>query len=335
MTPLRQRRIEDLRLVGRSDGTPQVYLAAVAHLARHDQRSPQDLTEEQVRTYFMELARRGLAPSTVRVQLFVLKFLFLNTLQRDWSLLKLYRVKKSKRLPIVLSRTEVWVLLNHLRRPDLRMCATLMYACGLRASEAAHLRVEDLDSQRMVVGVRRGKGDKDRQVPLPTRTLGSLRQYWRDRRPPPPWLFPDSTGKAPINHSVLDRAIRAARQQSGIRKGASCHTLRHSYATHLLERGADLRTIQGLLGHANIKSTIVYLHLTQGVMDNVRPRINERIDRPSNGAASDVGGRRRSTPLRPGVSGCAWRCHPPAASTGPQGPGRLSHGPARGSPLRV
>ena len=280
MTPLRQRMIDDMRLVGLSDGTQQVYLDAVARLARHYKRSPQDLTEEQVRTYFIELSRRGLAPSTVRVHLFALKFLFLNTLQRDWSPLKLYRIKKTKRLPIVLSRTEVWCLLDHLRRPDLRMCATLLYACGLRASEAARLRVEDLDGQRMVLWVRRGKGDKDRQVPLPTRTLQGLRQYWRDRRPPQPWLFPDSTGKAPISRNRIDRAIRAARRQSGIRKGVSCHTLRHSYATHLLERGADLRTIQGLLGHANIKSTVVYLHLTQGVMDNVRQRINALIDRP-------------------------------------------------------
>jgi len=147
MTPLRQRMIDDMRLVGLSDGTQQVYLDAVARLVRHYKRSPQDLTEEQVRTYFIELSRRGLAPSTVRVHLFALKFLFLNTLQRDWSPLKLYRIKKTKRLPIVLSRTEVWRLLDHLRRPDLRMCATLLYACGLRASEAARLRVEDLDGQ--------------------------------------------------------------------------------------------------------------------------------------------------------------------------------------------
>ena len=155
-----------------------------------------------------------------------------------------------------------------------------MYACGLRVSEATHLKVDDLDGKRMVVWVRRGKGDKDRQVPLPTRTLEGLRHYWRDRQPPQPWLFPDSTGKTPISRNLLDRTIRTARQQSGIRKGVSCHTLRHSYATHLLEQGVDLRTIQGLLGHANIKSTIVYLHLTQGLMNNVRQMINELIDRP-------------------------------------------------------
>jgi len=280
MTPLRQRMIEDMRLVGLSDGTQRVYVDAVRNLARRYRRSPDELTQEQVREYFLGLSRRGLAPSTVRVQLFALKFLYLKTLQRDWSLLKLFRLKKTKRLPVVLSREEVWRLLDHLRRPDLRMCATLMYACGLRVSEAAHLRVQDLDSKRMVVWVRQGKGDKDRQVPLPTRTLKALRQYWRDHRPPQPWLFPDKTGKAPLSHGVLDHAVRAARRQSGIGKRVSCHTLRHSYATHLLERGADLRAIQGLLGHANIKSTIVYLHLTQGVMENVRKTINELIDRP-------------------------------------------------------
>lgn len=280
MTTLRQRMTEDMRLVGLSDGTQRVYLDAVRNLARRYQRSPDELTQEQVREYFLELSRRGLAPSTVRVHLFALKFLYLNTLQRSWSLLKLYRIKKTKRLPVVLSYKEVWRLLDCLRRPDLRMCATLMYACGLRVSEAARLRIDDLDGKRMVLWVRQGKGDKDRQVPLPRRTLQSLRQYWRERHPPQPWLFPDTTGKAPINRSVLDRAIRAARRQSGLRKRASCHTLRHSYATHLLERSVDLRTIQGLLGHANIKSTVVYLHLTQGVMDNVRQTIDELIDRP-------------------------------------------------------
>lgn len=280
MTPLRQRMIEDMRLVGLSDGTQRVYLDAVRNLARRYRQSPDELTQGQVREYFLELSRRGLAPSTVRVQLFALNFLYLNTLQRDWSLLKLFRIKKTKRLPVVLGPKEVWLLLDHLRRPDLRMCATMMYACGLRASEAAQLRIDDLDGKRMVVWVRQGKGNKDRQVPLPRRTLQSLRQYWRDRRPPQPWLFPDRTGKAPINRSTLNRAIRAARWQSGIHKRVSCHTLRHSYATHLLERGVDLRTIQGLPGHANIKSTIIYLHLTQGVMENVRRTINELIDRP-------------------------------------------------------
>lgn len=280
MTPLRERMIEDMRLVGLSEGTQRVYVDAVGHLARRYSRSPQELTEEQVRAYVMELSGRGLAASTVRVHLFALKFLYLKTLQRDWSLLKLYRIKKTRRLPIVLGREEVWRLLSRLRRSDIRMCATLMYACGLRVSEAARLRVDDVDGQRMVVWVRRGKGDKDRQVPLPSRTLESLRQYWRECHPPQPWLFPGPAGTAPMDRSVLDRALRGARQKSGIRKRASCHTLRHSYATHLLERGVDLRTIQGLLGHASIKSTIVYLHLTQGVMSNVRQTINELIDRP-------------------------------------------------------
>jgi site-specific recombinase XerD len=271
--------IEDMRLIGLSDGTQRVYLDAVKNLARRYRRSPDELTQEQVREYFLELSRRGLAPSTVRVHLFALKFLYLNTLQRNWSLLKLFRIKKTKRLPVVLSCTEVWLLLDQLRRPDLKMCATLMYACGLRVSEATRLRIDDIDGKRMVVWVRQGKGNKDRQVPLPRRTLQSMRQYWRDCSPPQPWLFPDAAAKGPLSRNTLDRAIRAARQQSGIRKRVSCHTLRHSYATHLLERGVDLRSIQGLLGHANIKSTIIYLHLTQGLMENVRQAIDELIDR--------------------------------------------------------
>ncbi len=279
MTPLRDRMIEDMKLVGLSEGTQRVYIDAVSNLSRHFNRSPERVTEEEVRTYLIGMSRRGLAPSTVRTHLFALKFLFLNTLQRDWSMLKLYRIRRTKRLPVVLSRTEVWKLIDHIRRPDIRMCTTMMYVCGLRISEAGRLRVEDIDSKRMVVWVRQGKGDKDRQVPLPTKTLVTLREYWGQRHPAGQWLFPDGTGTGSLCRSGIGRAVRSACRQAGIRKGASCHTLRHSYATHLLEQGLDLRSIQGLLGHANIKSTIVYLHLTQGVMDNVRQVINELINR--------------------------------------------------------
>lgn len=279
MTPLRDRMIEDMKLVGLSEGTQRTYITAVSNLARHFNLSPELVTKEQVRTYLVGMSRRGLAPSTVRTHLFALKFLFLNTLQRDWSLLKLYRIRRTKRLPVVLSRTEVWKLIDQIRRPDIRMCVTMMYVCGLRISEAGRLRVEDIDSKRMVVWVRQGKGDKDRQVPLPIKTLVTLREYWGQRHPSGQWLFPDGTGNGSLCRSAIGRAVRSACRQAGIRKGASCHTLRHSYATHLLEQGLDLRSIQGLLGHANIKSTIVYLHLTQGVMDNVRQVINELINR--------------------------------------------------------
>ena len=279
MTPLRDRMIEDMKLVGLSEGTQRTYLTAVSNLARHFNRSPDLVTEEQVRTYLVAMAGRGLAPSTVRTHLFALKFLFLNTLQRDWPMLKRYRVRRIKRLPVVLSRSEVWKLIDQIRRPDIRMCVTLMYVCGLRISEAGRLRVEDIDSKRMVMWVRQGKGDKDRQVPLPIKTLVTLREYWGQRHLSGQWLFPDGTGNGPLCRSAIGRAVRSACRQAGIRKGASCHTLRHSYATHLLEQGLDLRSIQGLLGHANIKSTIVYLHLTQGVMDNVRQVINKLINR--------------------------------------------------------
>lgn len=279
MTPLRDRMIEDMKLVGLSEGTQRVYVDAVSNLARNLKRSPELVTEEEVRTYLIGMSRRGLAPSTVRTHLFALKFLFLNTLQREWSMLKLYRIRKTKRLPVVLSRTEVWKLIDHIRKPDIRMCVTMMYVCGLRISEAGRLRAEDIDSSRMVVSVRQGKGDKDRQVPLPVKTLVTLREYWPQRHPAGQWLFPGGKGNGSLCSSGIGRAVRAACRQAGIRKGASCHTLRHSYATHLLEQGLDLRSIQGLLGHANIKSTIVYLHLTQGVMDNVRQVINELIKR--------------------------------------------------------
>jgi site-specific recombinase XerD len=279
-TALRERMSNDMRMAGLSAGTQEVYLDAVRMLAKHFRLSPDRLSEEQVRSYILGLSKRGLAASTVRVHLFALKFLYLKSLQRDWVFLKICRSKRSKRLPTVLSRPEVYRLLEHIHRPDIRMCATLMYACGLRASEAAGLKTEDIDAQRGVLWVRQGKGNKDRQVPLPSRTLQSLRQYWREHRPVQPWLFADAAGRGPIRRSVIDRAVRRARQSCGIHKSTSCHTLRHSYATHLLEKGIDLRAIQGLLGHANIKSTIVYVHLTQGVMSNVR-RVVEDLVKPA------------------------------------------------------
>ena len=277
MTELRQRMIEDMKLAGLSDGTQQVYADGVKKLAEHYDRPPDQLTEEQVRQFFLHLTQdKNLARSTVRVRLFALKFFYTKTLGRDWRFLNLSRIKKNRKLPVVLSPQEAWHLLTLIRRPAARMSATMMYACGLRASEATHLQIRDIDSRRMVVEVRRGKGDKDRQVPLPVRILKNLRQYWREQNPSQPWIFPDTSGQGPIDRNTVARCLKAAlRQSNNSRKPVSCHTLRHSYATHLLERGMDLRIIQGLLGHSSLRSTIVYLHLTQAVMSNVHQTINQ------------------------------------------------------------
>jgi len=267
--------IEDMRLRGLAEGTQRVYVEAVKHLAAHYSRSPDQLTEDEVRDFILHLTEtRKLAKSTVRVHLFALKFLYRMTLQRDWPLLSLARVKKSTRLPVILSRAEARHLLSLIRRPAARMSCVMMYSCGLRVSEATHLQPADIDSQRMVVSVRHGKGDKDRTVPLPRRTLELLRVYWAEHRPANGWLFPAQGTRNPIRTKAVATCLKAALHESGIRKPATCRTFRHSYATHLLEARESLRTIQALLGHRALKSTMVYVHLTAATMEQVHRTIN-------------------------------------------------------------
>jgi site-specific recombinase XerD len=274
MTELRQRMIDDMRLHGLSEGTQRVYVDAVKHLAEHYNRSPDQLTENDLRGFFLHLTQtKKLARSTVRVHLFAIKFLYRRTLKRDWALLSLLRVKKPNRLPVILSFQEVQRLLSLIRRPQALMSCMMMYACGLRVSEAVRLQASDIDSQRMVVRVRHSKGDKSRYVPLPKRTLTRLRSYWAEHRPAS-WLFPSHSGRTPINRKAVGACLKAALMESGINKKASCHTLRHSYATRLLEAGVNLRVIQALLGHRSLKSTMVYVHLTPAIMKEVHEVIN-------------------------------------------------------------
>ena len=275
MTELRRRMIEDMGLHGLAATTQKTYLEAIKILAKYYKRSPNQLCEEEIRKFFIYLAEeKHLARSTITVYVFAIKFLYQKTLQRKWPLLNLIRVKPSKKLPVLLSPKEVRVVLSHVHRPDARLSLIMMYSCGLRASEATHLHPTDIDSQRMVVCVRNGKGAKDRYVTLPKRTLEQLRAYWHEYRPRP-WLFPSRNGLTPMPRSTAHRALKAACQQSNIQKNVSCHTLRHSYATHLLEKGVDLRVIQALLGHQSIKTTFIYLHLTQSTIKAVHRAVDD------------------------------------------------------------
>lgn len=274
MTELRRRMIQDMRLHSLAEGTQRTYLEAVKGLARHFHRSPDLLTEDDIRDYFVHLSQvQRRAPSTVRVHLFAAKFLFRHTLRRPLAIFNLIRLPRDQKLPVVLSRQEVRQVLAGIRRPAARMSAVLMYACGLRVSEAIHLRAQDIDSPRMVVCVRNGKGNKDRYVPLPEPTLQTLRAYWRQHRPQQ-WLFPDHAGTKPIRSEAVRKCIQAAADDCHLTKPVGCHTLRHSYATHLLEQGIDLRAIQRLLGHRSIRSTVRYLHLTPNAMRNIQASVN-------------------------------------------------------------
>jgi integrase/recombinase XerD len=273
MTELRRRMMADMKLHGLAPGTQKVYLKSVERLARHYHRSPDQLSEQDLRDYFTDLVEKKHVPSsTLRTVIFGVKFLFDKTLQRPWPTLRFLRARPSYKLPVVLDREEAQRVIGLLRFPPVRMCATMMYSCGLRISEALGLEVADIDSARMVVMVRAGKGNKDRHVPLPQRTLELLRDYWRVYRPKTRLLV-IKDGR-PLTYESVRYFLKDAVQQSGIAKRISCHTLRHSYATNLMEQGLDVRVIQGLLGHRSLKTTTLYLHMTQNVMQSVQEAVN-------------------------------------------------------------
>jgi len=270
MTLLRKRMIEDLQLKGYSPATQEAYLHAVCKLAGHYGKSPAEVSEEELRAYFLHLAQtERCARSTLKIAIAGIRFLFAITLQKPWPVLGLVRAGKEKKLPVVLSRAEVRTVLGCVRAPVYRACLSTVYACGLRISEGVAVQVGDVDGQRKMLRVR-GKGNKDRQVPLSDPTLESLRGFWKLHRSRP-WLFParlqprSSKEEGPIDRDNLRGAFKAALEQSGIKKPATVHSLRHSYATHLLEAGVQLRLIQEILGHRSPSTTAIYTHLTAEV----------------------------------------------------------------------
>jgi site-specific recombinase XerD len=274
MTELRKRFMDDMTLHGLAPTTQNIYVNAVKQLAAHYRESPDQISEQQLRDYFTYLIKeKRLASSTLRTQIFGIKFLYTKTLQKPWPTLKVLRARRREKLPVVLDPEEAKQLLSVKRSPVARMCAILMYSCGLRISEAVQLKVRDIDGRRMVVIVRGGKGNKDRHIPLPRRTLELLRDYWRHHHPKN-WLFNTLDGRPLADHSVR-YYLKKARRDSGIKKRVSCHTLRHSYATNLMAKGLDVRVIQVLLGHRSLKTTTLYLHLTSSVMESVQDVIND------------------------------------------------------------
>ena len=263
MTALRQRMIEDMQLRGLSANTQESYLRAVRLLAEHYRKSPDQIKEEELRAYFLYLKNeKGSARSTITVALCGIKFFYEHTLERSWHTLDLVRPVKEKKLPVVLSVEEVSRILSRIYRQRYRVCLTTIYACGLRLLEGVRLQVKDIDGQRKMLHLHQAKGNKDRYVPLPQACLNILRQYWKVHRNQV-WLFPSPRqNNKPMNESGVQRAFRAAVRESGVRKHATVHTLRHSYATHLLEAGLNLRIIQSYLGHASPATTAIYTHLT-------------------------------------------------------------------------
>jgi site-specific recombinase XerD len=261
---------QELQLAGLSEGTQGAYIRAVRQLADHFHTPPDRLSEHQVRDYLLHLKNdRRLASPTLIVACCGIRFFYTHIAPRDWPTLRCLRVHRDKALPDVLSVAEVRRLIDAVRAPRFQTYFWTVYSLGLRRTEGLNLQVRDIDAARMAVHIHRGKGAKDRYVPLPSRTLTMLRSYWTTHRHPV-WLFPASgpnrrraaAADGPMPRSSVQKAMQRVVQDLKFQKAISVHTLRHSYATHLLEAGVNLRLIQQYLGHNSLRTTMVYLHLT-------------------------------------------------------------------------
>jgi integrase/recombinase XerD len=261
MTPLRQRFIEDLRLRNYARRTIDSYVGRVAGFAKHFGRSPELLGPDEVRAFQLHLIQRGLSWSSFNQAVCALRFLYRVTLGRPEQLPFIPFAKKPRTIPSVLSQEEVVRLLEAAPAGRDRVLLQVAYGCGLRLDELLHLRVSDIDSSRMILHVHHGKGGKDRLVPLSPRLLQELRAYWRRYRPRT-WLFPGRKPDAPMTDGGIQRRLRHALKRAGLNKPCSMHTLRHSYATHLLEAGVDVLVLKALMGHSSLQTTARYLHIS-------------------------------------------------------------------------
>jgi len=262
MGKLRDQMQRDMEIKNLSSRTKRCYLDWMSRFARHFRKPPDELGDEEIKTFLHFLLQEKKASQSAMNQAYsALKFFYETTLGRPWNGTQIPRCKRGKRLPVVLSQDEVRLIL--LATENLKHLAILVtiYSGGLRLSEAAILKVADIDSQRMTIRVR-GKGDKDRYTLLGKNALKMLRTYWKVYRPSD-WLFPSRNPKEPISVSSIQKVFKTSLGQTGIRKPASVHTLRHCFATHLLESGCDLYYIQRLMGHSSVKTTSVYLHVTR------------------------------------------------------------------------
>jgi len=278
-----QKMVKALQVTGKGESTQEAYLRAIRLLCDHYGSPPDHLTEDNLVDYFIHRQEvTKWSPATMRICYTGIKFFFAHVLQRDWHLLNIARARRQTRLPAVLTREEVKSILAKVDTFHNNVFLTTVYACGLRLQEGLHLEVSDIDGARKMIHIHRGKGAKDRYVPLPESTYHLLRRYWCTHRNPQ-LIFP-AVGRTrnqgpvstiPMSIEGVQGGFRRAKIATGIKKkGVSIHTLRHSYATHLLEAGVNLRVIQKNLGHSSIETTMIYLHLTNKGMEDAYQIIN-------------------------------------------------------------
>ena len=268
-TPLRQRMIEDMRIRGMAEKTQAAHIRAVKDFAIFLKRSPDTATPEELRAYQLHMTNAGMTATTFNVRIVSLRFFFGMTCGRDEMKRHMQFRRAPRKLPAVLSVEEVGDILAAAPGPGLKYRAALgiSYGAGLRAAEVCHLRVQDIDSDRMMIHVEEGKGGRDRKAMLSPGLLDLLRDYWREARPEG-WLFPGLPRVNPISPRQLNRAFASAKHMAGVTRSATLHTLRHSFATHLLEAGTDVRVIQVLLGHTKLTTTARYTHVATKTIQN-------------------------------------------------------------------
>jgi integrase/recombinase XerD len=263
MSKLREKMVDVMQLCGLSQGTQQIYLKAVERLALHYMRSPDEITPEEVQAFLVSLLEKEkLSHSTQNCIVAGLRLFYQRVLLRPDVEPWIPRRRSPQRLPEILSIDEVGRLLATVTNPKHRALLMTMYSAGLRSSEALRLQLSDIDSSRMVIRIRRGKGDKDRYTILTQALLRELRAYWKLERPPE-WLFPGASLTRPLNRKSVWEAFTNAKKQAGITKNGGVHSLRHCFATHLIEQGVSIRTVQALLGHSCTRSTSRYIRMAR------------------------------------------------------------------------
>jgi site-specific recombinase XerD len=273
--------LADLQLSGATQRTQETYLREAGNLAKYFNRSPAELGEDELKEYMLYLMKeRHLSAGTFRFYVAALKFLYRTTLKREWAVEKIRYPRAQRKLPVVLDLSEVESLFAV--TPNLKHKVILMitYSSGLRASETAHLKITDIDSKRMMVRISQGKGGKDRYSILSQTTLEHLRQYWRKYHPTE-WLFNGAEKNGPLSTNSIQQLFYKAKKRAGITKPASVHTLRHSFATHLIEAGTSLHHVQLLLGHRSPTTTTVYLHVSRLNLGQVTSPLDKAVPQVS------------------------------------------------------